>query len=171
MSREDPVRARAGAITIIAIACLVLAGCGGDSIAKTTSASAGTGDAVAFSKCMRVNGLPSFPDPGTPSSGPANMIGGVSIPASIDAQSPAFEGAMHACRGLLGAALSRQGRPSISAQMKAAMIAHAQCMRTHGVPGYQDPQFPASGGILFTDSGTNPQSPASPHAAALCSRR
>jgi hypothetical protein len=44
--------------------------------------------------------------------------------------------------------------------MKAAQIAHAQCMRTHGVPGYPDPGFPSSGGIAITDAGTNPQSPA-----------
>jgi hypothetical protein len=55
--------------------------------------------------------------------------------------------------------------------MKASMVARAQCMRTHGVPGYQDPKFPASGGIEFTDAGINPSSPAYQHAAAVCGNR
>jgi hypothetical protein len=48
---------------------------------------------------------------------------------------------------------------------------HAQCMRTHDVPGYQDPTFPPNGRIAITDAGTNPQSPAYRHAAAVCGNR
>jgi hypothetical protein len=51
------------------------------------------------------------------------------------------------------------------------MLAHAQCMRDHGVPGYQDPRFPASGGIAITDAGTDAQSPAYERAQSLCGTR
>ena len=126
---------------------------------------------LAFSKCMRSHGLPSFPDPGAKISGPYDSIGGVDIPQTIDMQAPAFQNAMTSCHGLLSRDLSSQGKPPITAALKASLIAHAQCMRAHGVPRYQDPKFPPTGGIMLTDAGTNPQSPAYQHAAAVCANR
>jgi hypothetical protein len=60
----------------------------------------------------------------------------------------------------------------ITAVTKASMIAHAQCMRTHGVPAYQDPRFPPGGGIAtFDGPGVDPQAPAYKRAAAVCGNR
>jgi uncharacterized protein YceK len=155
------------ALAALSLAAGVLAGCGGTS---TTSAQAPTSSApgaLAFSECMRAHGVPGFPDPGASSGGAANTIGGIAIPSSIDLQAPVVASALHGCQGILSRAISRQGRPAITSQMKAKLIAHAQCMRDHGVP-VQDPTFPAGGGIAFTDAGVNPQSPAYVHAAAAC---
>lgn len=152
----------AGAIVI----ALLAAGCGTSS--PTRTASSPTGRALAFSKCMRARGVADFPDPGVTPSGPANMIGGVVIPAGTESQSPAFQAAQHSCLSLLSAMLSRHGRPPITAALKTKLIAHAQCMRTHGVPTYRDPSFPASGGIMVTDAGSDPESPAYMRAQSLC---
>ena len=159
--------ALAGLIT----ACVVLAGCGGNAPATTTRSSGRGAESLDFSKCLRVHGIPSFPDPGASISGPYNSFGGVDIPQTIDTQSPAFQNAMASCRGLLSAVFSSQAKPHITASLKASLIAHAQCMRTHGVPGYQDPRFPPNGGVAFTDAGTNPQAPADRHATAVCANR
>lgn len=121
---------------------------------------------------MREHGVPSFPDAGTPATGSENSIGGFAIPASINLQSPAFKTAWTDCQGLIAARLSPQGRPGITASMKASLIAHAQCMRTHGVPAYPDPSFPSSGGIMVQDTpGVSPQAPAYEHAQAACGGR
>ena len=165
----SPARVPLLALGAIA-ASLLAAGCG-SSAPKATTGSPRTASELAYSRCMRANGVPDFPDPGTIVGGPANMIGGIAIPATIDVQAPAFQTAQTACRRLLATALSRQGRPQISATIRASLIAHAQCMRTHGVPGYQDPTFPAGGGIAITDAGTDPQSPAYQHAQTICGGR
>ncbi len=160
--------ARVGAIFATMAVCAIVAGCGSSAPNGTTSSPPASAAQLAFVKCMRRDGVPNLPDPGAPVTGPENTIGGVAIPPSIDVQSPAFKSAMDACQGLMSASLSRQGKPPITATMKASLIAHAQCMRTHGVPGYEDPKFPAGGGIMVTDDGTNPQSPAYKHAQATC---
>jgi hypothetical protein len=48
---------------------------------------------IAFSQCMRDNGVPDFPDP----EGPGRLL----IPRTIDTQSPQFERARQACQGKL----------------------------------------------------------------------
>ncbi|MGP4104709.1 hypothetical protein [Nonomuraea sp. KM90] len=61
-------RSRRSIVAAIALAVVALAGaaCGGDQEPGGTEGSmAPQGDAVAFAKCMRENGVPSFPDPGT----------------------------------------------------------------------------------------------------------
>jgi hypothetical protein len=48
---------------------------------------------IAFSQCMRENGVPDFPDP----EGPGRLL----VPRTIDVQSPQFERARQACQGEL----------------------------------------------------------------------
>ena len=54
----------------------------------------------------------------------------------------------------------------------ASPFAMSKCMRTHGVPDFPDPAFPAGGGIAIkianTPTGVNPQSPAFQRAASEC---
>jgi hypothetical protein len=152
-------------------ACALATGCGGNSPTIAGSSPTKSAQTLAFAKCMRAHGVSNFPDPGASISGPYNSIGGMIIPTTINMQSPAFQRAMGSCRGLVSATLSAQGKPPVTATMKASLIAHAQCMRAHGVPGYQDPTFPASGGIAVTDAGTDPQSPAYKQAQAVCGNR
>lgn len=165
------VRARRASPLLVAAVTvgLLAAGCGTSS--PTRSSTPRTVAALEFAKCMRGHGVPDFPDPGSSISGPYNSMGGIEIPTTLDTQSPAFRAAQNACHGLLSAVLSPQGKPTVTASVEAALIAHAQCMRTHGVPDYPDPTFPASGGIAITDAGTNPQSPAYQHAQSVCAKR
>jgi hypothetical protein len=51
------------------------------------------GQIIAFSECMRDNGVPDFPDP----QGPGRLL----IPRTIDVQSPQFEQARQACQDKL----------------------------------------------------------------------
>lgn len=165
------VRARRAFLLLVAAITIALlaAGCGTSS--PTGSSTPQTVAALEFAKCMRGHGVPGLPDPGTTISGPYNSIGGIEIPTTIDTQSPAFQAAQNACHELLSTVVSPQGKPEVAASLKASLIAHAQCMRTRGVPDYQDPTFPARGGISFTDAGTDPQSPAYQHEQSVCGNR
>lgn len=49
---------------------------------------------LAFARCMRSNGVPSFPDPTFGASGPQQVAGG---PNGINPQAPAFRHALSAC--------------------------------------------------------------------------
>jgi hypothetical protein len=151
--------------------CVLTAGCASSS-SKSASRSSFSAQQLAFSKCMRADGVPSFPDPGgAPGPGESSFLG-IAIPATIDMRSPAAESAFDGCRHVIASILSPQGKPGITAVRKQSMIAHAQCMRTHGVPAYQDPIFPLGGGIeTFDGPGVNPDSPAYQRAAAECPSR
>lgn len=153
-------------------ACVLAAGCGGTSAPSTASSRTGAGQELAFSRCMRAHGVPDFPDPGTSAAGSENTIGDISIPSTIDARTPAFRAAWTACQGTIAAGLPHRGRSQLTAAEKTSMIAGAQCMRTHGVPAFQDPRFPPGGGIeTFDGPGVDPQSPAYQQAAAACGIR
>jgi hypothetical protein len=156
-------------LVAVAGVCGLLAGCGAASKPGAASPATRTGEALAFSECMRAHGVSGFPDPGATINGPANSIGAIQFPVSINMQSPVVTAAMKSCRPIISDILSPKGRPGVSSSMKAALIAQAQCMRTHGVPAFPDPTFPASGGIMVTGSSSVDQdSPAYKHAASLC---
>ncbi|MGO9750392.1 MAG: hypothetical protein ACLP8S_08060 [Solirubrobacteraceae bacterium] len=154
------------------IACLLVSGCGSDSPASKPVTSTVTAEMVAFSKCMRGHGVSGFPDPGAVANPGENSIGGIPIPSTINPSSPAFKTAQNACQALFSARFSRQGKPSLTASQKVSLIALSQCMRTHGVPAYPDPTFPANGGIsIGFGPGVNAQSPAFKQARATCANR
>lgn len=156
-------------IIIVIAAGVLAAGCGGSAQKSTTASTSFGAQSLAFSKCMRAHGVPSFPDPGTPAGPGESSFLGIAIPATIDMQSPAAESAFTGCHHVIASILSRVGKPPITAARKESMIAQAQCMRTHGVPGYQDPIFAPGGGIeTFDGPGVNPQSSAYQHAEAAC---
>jgi hypothetical protein len=165
-------RRRTPALLGMLTVCVVAAGCGSSTPTTTASSPAVAGQELAFSRCVRAHGVSDFPDPGASATGPENMIGGIAIPSTINMESPAFRAAWTACQGMMSARLSRRGKPQITAALKASMIVHAQCMRSHGVPAYQDPRFPPGGGIeTFDGPGVDPQSPAYEQAAAVCAVR
>jgi hypothetical protein len=89
--------------------------------------------ALAYSRCMRSHGLPTFPDP--------KQVGsGIEIPGSqsgMNPQSPAFKSAQQSCRHLLPGG----GRPTHADQERvlARMLHISQCMRAHGISGFTDP--------------------------------
>lgn len=172
----------------LAVLAFVLAGCGAAkspavaNVGTTTrtatrdATSAAIGDpALAYSRCMRANGVRGFPDPG-PDGGFQFQAGSDTSPSS-----PAFEKARAKCQSLMpGLAPGTVTHPS--AQWLARMIEAAQCMRAHGVPSFPDPTttippMPTGGNGLISDidgavfefpTSIDEQSPAFIHAARVC---
>lgn len=117
----------------------------------STARSAGAaGPALAFARCMRANGVSSFPDP-SPGGG-----GRFDIPASVQA-SPAFNAAQTKCQKILssGGLLPGHGAPA-SPQTMTKLVRIAGCMRAHGISGFPDPEAtmpsrPPAGIRVITD--------------------
>lgn len=131
---------------LIAIAALTVlaAGCGGAKPAgvaavttSTTAAPATTtpqSGLLAFSQCMRTNGVASFPDP-------QHIPGGhVKLTIQGYGTSPRFQAALDACHHLLP---SGPGGSQETAQQRRTRLADelsfARCMRGHGVARFPDP--------------------------------
>ena len=194
-----PTRARLFTIAAVAGGILV-AGCGGSSPGATTgggasstaSAAAGAGAATTsassspgsspspaqpdqnllnFSRCMRANGVPNFPDP--------KPGGGFRFPAS---PAPAFSAAQAKCQKLLP---NGGAPPRFDPQALVQLRQIAICMRQHGVPDFPDPvRAPTTGpsagppgasrvadyrGVLLAFPATlDTSSPAFDQAAAAC---
>jgi hypothetical protein len=127
---------------------------------------------------MRSHGVPNFPDPG------AGSGGGIQIQASdrsgsgqtltVNGQpvsAPAFKSASLACQSLLPKPRTIPGGLAIA---KKNGVKFAQCMRTHGVPNFPDPQFqsgPGGGvGVRIGGPGIDPQSPAFQSAQKTCGK-
>jgi hypothetical protein len=158
---------------------LTIAACGNSSpapVGGVDTVATGNSSPIALSKCMRAHGVPNFPDP---TQGPGGDEG-LSIsetPGSsaltvdgVTFSGPAFQAAEKGCRRFLPG--EGGPRPGISESQKRAAIAHARCMRAHGVPNFPDPEFPGNGGIVIAPGpGVNAQSPAFERARAACGGR
>jgi hypothetical protein len=149
-------RVAAAIIATAALALLAAACSGGPSSAgsggsPTAGGSANSPSAVAYSHCMRSNGVPNFPDP--PSSG---------LVPKADAQQLGVSGsqlqaAQRACERLYptnGAALGPSLRQcEETGDCPQAMVQRvvndmrllARCMRSHGVPNWPDPTVDSEG--------------------------
>ena len=140
----------AAAMSALALAAMVLSGCGGKddpakSVAKVDTgtpsagssapAPAGAGSTLAYAKCMREKGIADFPDPDA--NGMINLNGN-----KVDTNGAQFKAADSACKGLLP--LQGQGNADPSVVQKAA-LEYAQCMRQKGVTKFPDPN--AQGGF------------------------
>jgi hypothetical protein len=129
----DPVRVAAAVIATVGLA-LLAAGCGGSPhAAATTNDDSITSQPLAFSHCMRSNGVPNFPDPNSSGVWPKSQV-------YLSARSPRFESATHTCGHLLpdggpGVAPS----PAVLQMISIDMTRFAQCMRSHGVRTWPDP--------------------------------
>jgi hypothetical protein len=138
------MRIRPLVLAAVAASSLLAAGCGGGgsagvagvasstTVTTTTTAQSGL---VAFSSCMRSNGVPSFPDP--------QRFAGGSVKLTIRqvvGDNPRFQAALSACNHLLP---TRGSEAQQTPQQKAAQLADelsfARCMRSHGVARFPDP--------------------------------
>jgi hypothetical protein len=123
--------------------------------------------ALAFARCMRSHGVTNFPDPS--SSGAISISAGSS--SGLDPSSPQFQAAQKTCQSLLP-------RPSAAQQHQAEQNAlkFAECMRSHGVTNFPDPQFNTSGGGFGirihggAGSGLDPSSPQFQAAQKACGK-
>jgi hypothetical protein len=159
----------------LSIASSTTAGGGASSSDPTTTAVSQVPGALAFSKCMRANGVPGFPDP--------SAGGEFSLPAGTSPTSPAFRAAQARCRRLLpgGGPPGPGTNEHPSAQTLSKLVRIARCMREHGVPQFPDPQTtvpsnPAGvreitdfdGAILLFPASINMQAPAYRQALTAC---
>jgi hypothetical protein len=137
--------------------------------ASTSSSSNSTSSTVAFSRCVRANGVPNFPDLGSngmliQGNGQTVSVNGVSVNA------PAFLTAKAKCQKYLAT------RTVPSAGQQAQQIARttnfARCMRGHGVPNFPDPKITigtnGNGMVDLRGAELNFDSPAFKAAAKAC---
>jgi len=126
---------------------LLAASCGGSGgsagvvsagAASTTTTTADTG-LVAFSRCMRANGVPGFPDPQQFPDGSVKLT-----IQRLGTGDPHFQTAMGACNHLLPARGGRQSTDQTPTQL-ADELSFARCMRNHGLNRFPDPR--AQGGL------------------------
>ena len=130
-------------------------GCGGSSDPGTTGSGSAVSSGVAYTNCMRTHGVPDFPDP-TVSPG-----GGVGFQVNLNQNGPAYQAAAQACQSLKPGG---NQAPQVSSKKLAAEVRWAQCIRTHGVPTFPDPN--AQGAL---DSGDfDPTSSAFQSASQAC---
>jgi hypothetical protein len=118
--------------------------------------------ALAFSECMRENGVPDFPDPEIEDGRIQMRIGGPDGGAQIDQE--AMEKAMQACEDLAprgGGNFSEEDRQ----EMQDAMLEYAQCMRDNGYD-MPDPDFSDGGGMIRLEG--EPDDPAFEKAQEAC---
>ena len=133
--RRRPLPARrAAAITaaLAGVACLAAACSSSNGPAGTSSPGPGA-QALAYSKCMRSHGIPDFPDPKVNGN---SVSMGVGTRGDLNPNAPAFKAASRACRSLQPAGANP---PAQSAQQLATDVKFADCMHSHGYPGFPDP--------------------------------
>lgn len=125
---------------------------------SAAGSSATSQSAVAYSQCMRANGVPRYPDPASDGQLPK---GGAQAFEVSDSQ---YQTAQRTCQHLLptGGSFDQQAHecigagdcpPALVQQMLTADRKFAQCMRSHGVPNWPDPTIGANGGPIFKVSG------------------
>jgi hypothetical protein len=160
---------RAGMLAVaLAVTGVLAAGCSGGSVgpglagASSASASAsatvsGETEALEYAACMRSHGVPNFPDPTI-----QNGSVGFSITAGdgVDQNSPQYQSARQACASLRGGGTANSGSGNLAKDLK-----FAQCMRSHGVPDFPDPN--KNGGFSGTST-VNPSSPTFQKAQSTC---
>ncbi len=140
------------------------------STSPTGSGSNSTGSTLAFSACMRANGVPNFPDIKAggirllSTQGPSGQtlsVNGVSLNA------PAFQAARQKCQQYMPRLHASKAQ---TAQALQQGLKFARCMRGHGVPNFPDPKvITGPGGRQEAYlPGLNVQSPAFQDAAEAC---
>ena len=112
---------------------------GSTNLIKTSTGPTETGKlaaSLAYSRCMRVHGLPNFPDPKQVAGGGIQISGSQ---AGMNPDSPLFLSAEASCGYLLpGGGRSRQAGQQ---QERARMLHSSLCMRAHGISGFPDPSL------------------------------
>jgi hypothetical protein len=115
---------------VVAALALFAAACGGgDEHHVRAESQTLYQQAVAFAKCMRANGHPAWPDPGSDGAFPNNN-------GSLDKTSAAFKKASAACKTLqpTGEAPAADIQQDFNQFLK-----FSACMRAHGIAKFPDP--------------------------------
>jgi hypothetical protein len=163
---------------VSALVCIVVAGCGGSkqpsvaSLVPTTttgssSRAASSPSRAAFAECLGSHGFQAAVGSGGP--GRRLSIFGVVVTGNVDPSSSQFQAAVQACRKYLPGGGPPALTPAQQAEHAKAMASFAACMRTHGIPGFPDP----NGQGMFTPGALANLDPATPlvqSAYKVCAR-
>lgn len=157
-SRPSWLRRSGASLAVVALIGFPLAACSSGSSADPSSASSNSSaaagnssaDAAAngqaeFAQCVRQHGVSTMPDP---------QNGHFIMPGSVTSN-PNWPSAVQACQHLLpGGTIG--GNSGSGTSNGSALLAYAQCMQTHGVPQYPDPE---SNGAIDMPKSVDPNSP------------
>jgi hypothetical protein len=139
----SPLRRGLPALLAGAAVAVIIAGCGGNSPSSSATGAAASGkpgaDAYQFSACMRSHGVSGFPDPIVKVNGNSGSVI-IHLTPTLTS-SPNFKSAQKACGHILPGP-NGNGNGLSPAQQQArtrALLAFAQCLRTHGFPHFPDP--------------------------------
>jgi hypothetical protein len=159
---RGPLR-RAGVLAVTA-GIVMLAACGGSpSSASDPGASSQYQQNLAFTQCMRSHGLPDFPDPNANGHGFGNQQ-----QQRLQESNPRLGTAYNHCRHLLPSTPSSSRKKVIPSP--AQLVRFSQCMRSHGVPDYPDPNPSVSIRTELAQLGINPNSPPFQATLQTCDR-
>lgn len=154
--RAGPLAGALAALGLLIAACS--SGSGSPGVASLSPSSGGSGsqapgkaDPIAYSQCMRAHGVKDFPDP--------DAQGRIQIRAQqgsdMAPDSPVFKAAQQACKSLAPTQSAQQQQ-----QQRDAMLKYAQCMRSHGIKDFPDPN--SQGGLLISAAPGGDLDPNSP---------
>src|SRR5258708_19832005 len=148
----------------MALAVVVLGGCAmpfGSPKASATNSPDPRQESLHFVPCLRQHGV-DLPDPSGDGSitihGEANGSSGAggasqSGPGGLDPNSPAFHAAQTACQKYAPDGGKANATPQDIKANQAKGLKFSQCMRSHGLPNFPDPQSNSSGGSTFNPGG------------------
>ena len=130
-------RLRTTTAASVLVALVLTAGCGGSNSPGAT----GHGQnqmtkGLAYARCMRSHGVSDFPDPTAVSGGGVGFQINGGPGSDLDPNNPTYRAAHQACQSLLPGG---DQSPPLSAKRLAAEVTWAHCMRSHGLPGFPDP--------------------------------
>ncbi len=126
--------------TTILLTAALLAGCGAE--ARPEPETERREAALDYARCMREHGV-DIPDPAPDESGRV-VLGGPVSRAPVPPER--FGAADDACRDELEGLRPPDLPPEQERQMREGALAHARCMREHGID-FPDPTFGADGGV------------------------
>lgn len=159
----------------IAAVALVAAGCGAATTTSTSgslSSKAPPGniatDAYKYSACMRAHGVANFPDPKVSHSDGGTQV---AIRAIGPGNSPQYNAAQQACRGILPQPSNADLAQQAADQRRHAqdLVSFARCLRSHGITRFPDPN--AQGELSLSEVealGIDLQAPSFRAAALAC---
>jgi hypothetical protein len=146
-------------IAVAIAAAILVAACGGSHATHTRKA-AEASSTIRFARCMRANGVPSYPDAGAEVELARDSRGQIVSVNGVAVSSPAFTTAQQHCEHYISSSASVS--PAEQAKFRQENLKVARCMRAHGIKSFPD------SGTFNQSSALNPQAPAFKAASKAC---
>ena len=143
--RAGPLVALLAPIVLLAAACSGSGSSGGSGGSPSAGGSSTSASAVAYSACMRNQGVPNYPDPGSNGQIPKGDAQHFGVSASQ------LQAAQRACQDMYPASslAQCQGTGACSPAARQALLGRmrdfATCMRSHGISNWPDPTVDSQG--------------------------